>query len=164
MFNQTAYQPIYMSAGIDCSWCKVDLIIENIGSSVIHDYMVSLTFNSAKPFEVDDDFGGKAKTGSAIVVGSALERYVDINEALNSVEYRPKQNRLVQKDCSPFSFYIKPKEEEQEIQINWEVKSANYSKSGVLVIESKYSYFKRYGDQKKWDPDDIYIEPVIREF
>ncbi|CDN30496.1 hypothetical protein BN938_0391 [Mucinivorans hirudinis] len=167
IFDHAAFKMPSMAGTIDLSWCEVELTIENIGSSVIHDYMVKLTFESVYPFNIDDDFGGKAKTGVAAISGIALTRYVDVNETFNLVEYRPKQNRLVQTDRSTFSFYIKPETEEQEIQIKWEVKSANYSKSGILVLESKYCYIKRYSKDTiadiDLDADGIIIEPVIKE-
>lgn len=149
----------------DCTWCKVNVTVENIGSTIISDYMISLQISSSENFELDDARGDKRKSGIAVITGIA--RYmleVFVHEKYNIIEYRPRANRLVQTDRHTLGFWIHPSKLEQHFDLIWTVKSADYSKSDKLSIISIAELIPKYdGVIDENNIDDIYIEPKIIE-
>lgn len=156
------YSPTFHST-YNQTWCKIIVTVENIGSTIISDYMVSLQISSSGNFELDDARGDKRKSGIAAFAGIA--RYtpeVFVDEKNNDIEYRPSANRLVQTDRHTFCFWIHPEALEQHFDLIWTVKSADYSKSDKLSIISNAELIPKYDDEII-DENKIYIEPIIIE-
>jgi len=150
----------------DLTWCEINITIENIGNTVIQDYMISINVSSSNDFELDDSQGNKRKDGPAKLTGiaqSEVEIFVD--EKNNIIEYRPQANKLVQTDRHTFCFWIHPSGLEQQFDLIWTVKSADYKKSGTLTITSEAKLIQKYEDDilNTSNIDNICIEPKIVE-
>lgn len=144
------------------AWCEVKLKITNTGSTVIDDYVVCLTIGNKDTTKLDDDDAAKSMTG----IGSLKFRRDDevfVNDEDNTIEYKPKRNKLVQGQSQSFSFWIYSRAE--EVKFGWTLRAANYSKSGELNIVVLPQYDKKHEadyDVNDIDLSDMYdIEPKI---
>lgn len=160
IYSSTAYSTYNQT------WCKISVTVENIGSTIISDYMVSLQISSSGDFELDEARGDKRKSGIAAIAGLGnYRREVFVDEENNIIEYRPRANKLVQKDRHTFCFWIHPNHLTQHFDLIWTVRSADYSKSEKLSIISDAELTQKYDDDviDESDIDNIRIEPKIIE-
>lgn len=154
-----------METKIDRTWCKVPIIVKNIGCTVLHDYMLRIEFASDNTFEIDDSSGEKRIVEGMPTIQSPLDNmsYIIVDEDDMSMEIRPRYNKLVQTDQRLFYFWIRPLEIKQTITLNWTFKSADYSKQGMLHVNSNAMFYKKYErdpvDLK--DINNLHFEPRI---
>lgn len=145
----------------DESWCKVSIIVENIGSSTIDGYIVCLNFSSDGDFDIDDDLGVKAHTGMMSMMRS-VHTPIEVlaNESDKYIEFRPILNRLIQNDRQSFSFWIHTL---SNVKVDWEIKAVNYSKKGELGINCSPRVEKKYKQDNITDIpfEQLIIEPKI---
>lgn len=132
----------------DYRWCKVNLNIENTGSTVIKDYKLYFGVDA----DCIDGFSAGIQYENNIlisdIVRSDINRKIDENREVyptkysNLLQFIPNNSILVQTDNKSFSFKVLPKDKVEEIVLFWDFKSQNYNKQGKLVIkvEPKYDY------------------------
>ena len=157
---------------IDYRWCTIPLKIENTGSTTIKDYKLyffldgdSIEELSCGIYYVNDILLGE-------VARAEINRRKDEERELfyskeynNELIYVPKEKSLVQTDYRIFKFKVKPKDGCTEISLNWDFKSQDFTKSGVLkiLVEPQFEEKKLVVETDNEEPCDptIKISPKI---
>ena len=141
---QKKYLPsisLFGKAKIDYRWCTIPIRIVNVGTTTLRDYKLY--------FWIDQNSYEKLHTGVhyetsvmlSDTVRNDINRRIDENREVyesaefdNELVYIPNDKVLVQTDRRLFSFKMIPKQGIQEILLNWDFKSHDYHKTGVLKI------------------------------
>ncbi|MFC5282647.1 hypothetical protein [Pedobacter alpinus] len=146
---QKLREPIYSSPfdrkkrKIDHRWCSLPFKIYNTGSTVIEDYKLLVRFDRDKVEEIDDKFRsfspGPLYNQTLIVAENAeriKNRQVFQSSAYyNHIEFIPTNKILVQEDIVRFDVSIIPKDNVEEIEVTWVLKSRDFKKEGKLKIK-----------------------------
>ena len=158
---------------IDKRWCRLDLRIENIGSTVIRNSKLLLHFLPDDIIEISDRFSYcndvLINEVARAQINATLEAEREVYKTYrNEVEYRPKESVFVQKDYREFSISVKPADGITQLQVFWRFLCEDYQKEGILIInvepklEEKTSLVV-VNDKSKVKPDEIELLPKIIE-
>ena len=125
----------------DYRWCTIPISITNTGKTVIENYKLEIIIEWDKVDEISDKFhyfNNIMMDQSAVArINASREAKREVfhsTEYCDVIEYRPKDPVLVQSDHRTFEIAIKPKNNIQNIKINWILYSRNYKKEGNLLI------------------------------
>ncbi len=122
---------------INYCWCKIEVIMENIGTRVIEDWKVLIWFKEGFK-ELADDYYTNHIRFDINEFKSRTTRYFKED---NLFVYKPKNNEpLVQEDNRFFICHILPEREISEIEIEWKLLARNFSKRGTLKLNNKPKY------------------------
>lgn len=157
---------------VDYRWCTVPLKIENTGSTTIKDYKLYffLDGDSIEELSCGIHYANDIFLGE--VTRAEINRRIDEERELfyskeygNELIYIPKEPTLVQTDYRLFKFKVKPKDGCASINLNWNFKSQDFSKSGTLkiIVEAQIEEMKtvvEIDDEETHDPT-IEITPKI---
>ena len=125
----------------DYRWCTIPISITNTGKTVIENYKLEVIIEWDKVDEISDKFHylnnimmDQAAVARINASREAKREVFHSTEYCDVIEYRPKDPVLVQSDHRTFEIAIKPKNNIQNIKINWILYSRNYKKEGNLLI------------------------------
>lgn len=158
---------------IDKRWCKLHLLIENTGSTVIKSPKLTVFFREEDIEDISDRFSYCNEP----LINDAAKAQINANRDArrevfetytNAVEYRPKDKVFVQKDERNFSLSIIPSEGIRKLPLIWRFLCEDYQKEGYLTINVEPTYEDRkktieVNDKAKIRPDQVKIEPRIIE-
>lgn len=133
---------IQQSSKINYCWCTIPVTVQNIGSTVIENYKLYLTFDPQAIEEIDDKFqyyNPGYLTNLASVMNENIHRekkreVFNSSEYNNVLEFRPINSILVQDEHRTFKIAVKPKNEISEISLEWKLISRDFKKQGNLKI------------------------------
>lgn len=160
---------------IDKRWCTINIKIENIGNTPLRDYKLYLCFDSEGIDKLDDKFryenhlflsdAAKAQINADL---TSKREVFESSEYRNVIEFKPLDKILVQTDYKIFEIGVKPKDNIQQIRIEWSLKSQDYRKEGflILIIDPLYENKNiniEVEDESQLKEDEIIIEPKIIE-
>jgi hypothetical protein len=160
---------------IDYRWCTIPINIKNVGSTVIEDYKLDLSFERDKIEDLDDKyraFNSRLMDQAAVAqINGNREKQREVFESSEFegvIEYRPLETVLVQSDHRTFEIGVKPKNNVDVIKVDWTVKSRNYKKTGELILKVVPKYddqvcITEVEDDCDLKPDEVIIEPKIIE-
>lgn len=128
---------------IDHRWCTLPITVKNTGSTVIEDYKLYLVFDSKKIEKIDDNyraFNPGPLYDQSVVAAENIDRQkrrevFESSEYGNVIEIRPVNSTLVQDEHRIFKIRVKPKDDVNEISIEWVLKSRDYKKEGDLLLK-----------------------------
>lgn len=160
---------------IDKRWCTINIKIENIGNTTLTNHKLYLHFDYEAIEELDDLF----RYNDSLLLSDAEKAllnsdYTSKREVFkvpgkrNVIEIKPLENNLVQTDIKSFTIVVKPKDNIQQLRIEWDFKSQNYGKTGLLVLRIDPQYEDKYinievEEESLLKEDEIIIEPKIIE-
>jgi hypothetical protein len=160
---------------IDKRWCTINIKIENIGNTPLRDYKLYLCFDSEGIDELDDKF----RSVNYLFLNDAARAQINADltskrevfkssEYRNVIEFKPLDKILVQTDYKIFKIGVKPKDNIQQIRIEWSLKSQDYRKDGFLFLMVDPQYEDKninieVEDESQLKEDEIIIEPKIIE-
>jgi hypothetical protein len=119
---------------INKSWCKIKIIIENVGEKVIEDWKMFLNIENNKYKNIDDD---SPKGWNHLIINDWYKfQTCWVHKDEGYFSYKPLENSpLIQKDTKSFEIYILPLLEVSEIKLKWEILSRDYSDEGELTLK-----------------------------
>lgn len=158
---------------VDKRWCKLNIKIENIGSTVIKSPKLVVFFRPEDIVRIDDDFSycnafGINETAKAqINAGRDAKREV-FQTYRNQLEYRPKNSIFVQKDYRDFHMSIIPVDGIKALPLIWKFLCEDYQKEGFLTINVEPIIEERtktivVHDEAEMKPDEKSVEAKIIE-
>lgn len=158
---------------IDKRWCRLDLRIENIGSTVIRNSKLLLHFLPDDIIEISDRFSYcndvLINEVARAQINATLKAEREVYKTYrNEVEYRPKEYVFVQKDYREFSISVKPADGITQLQVFWRFLCEDYQKEGILIINVEPKLEEKtnlvvVNDKSKVKPDEIELLPKIIE-
>ena len=158
---------------IDKRWCRLDLRIENIGSTVIRNSKLLLHFLPDDIIEISDRFSYcndvLINEVARAQINATLKAEREVYKTYrNEVEYRPKEYVFVQKDYREFSISVKPADGITQLQVFWRFLCEDYQKEGILIINVEPKLEEKINlvvvnDKSKVKPDEIELLPKIIE-
>ena len=158
---------------IDKRWCRLDLRIENIGSTVIRNSKLLLHFLPDDIIEISDRFwycnDVLINEVARAQINATLKAEREVYKTYrNEVEYRPKESVFVQKDYREFSISVKPADGITQLQVSWRFLCEDYQKDGILIINVEPKLEEKtnlvvVNDKSKVKPDEIELLPKIIE-
>ena len=158
---------------IDKRWCRLDLRIENIGSTVIRNSKLLLHFFPDDIIEISDRFSYcndvLINEVARAQINATLKAEREVYKTYrNEVEYRPKEYVFVQKDYREFSISVKPADGITQLQVFWRFLCEDYQKEGILIINVEPKLEEKtnlvvVNDKSKVKPDEIELLPKIIE-
>ena len=158
---------------IDKRWCRLDLRIENVGSTVIRNFKLILYFKSDDIIEVSDRFSYcndvLINEVARAQINATLKAEREVYKTYrNVVEYRPKESVFVQEDDREFSISVKPVDGITQFQVFWKFLCEDYQKEGILIINVEPKLEEKINlvvvnDKSKVKPDEIEVLPKIIE-
>lgn len=167
------FSPWNQKSKVDYRWCTIPIMVKNVGSTVIEDYKLYLTFDHEKILKVDDKFrffnpGPLFDQAAVIARNAELESNREVfnsSEYRNVIEFWPKNPILVQDEHRTFEIGIKPQDNVTEISVQWVVKSRNYKKEGEIQINviPKYDDKTEFVEVDELKENEIEIKPKIIE-
>lgn len=157
----------------DKRWCKLNIHIENIGSTVIKSPKFILFFNPEDIEKLDDrvyycnTFGINDAAKAQINANIDAKREV-FQTYRNVIEYRPKESVFVQKDDRDFTISVIVAKDVSTFQLSWRFLCEDYQKEGFLTINVEPNIedkIKNIEVENESDvkPDEVIIEPKIIE-
>jgi hypothetical protein len=141
---------------INKSWCDFDLVLENIGSSVIEDWHFIIKFKRGIRAVYDEPFKILPST-----------TFVDDNG--KSITYYPKQDKpLIQKDNRYFKISVLPNRKTFKVTAEWELKARDFNLSGTIEMDIKPNYIEsekieEVNDLEFLRPDKVRISDYVVE-
>ena len=158
---------------IDKRWCRLDLRIENIGSTVIRNSKLLLHFLPDDIIEISDRFSYcndvLINEVARAQINATLKAEREVYKTYrNEVEYRPKESVFVQKDYREFSISVKPADGITQLQVFWRFLCEDYQKEGILIINVEPKLEEKtnlvvVNDKSRVKPDEIELLPKIIE-
>ena len=158
---------------IDKRWCRLDLRIENVGSTVIRNSKLILYFKSDDIIEISDRFSYcndvLINEVARAQINATLKAEREVYKTYrNEVEYRPKDSVFVQKDYREFSISVKPADGITQFQVFWTFLCEDYQKEGILIINVEPKLEEKINlvvvnDKSKVKPDEMEVLPKIIE-
>ena len=125
--------PFGLPDKINKSWCKLEIIIRNIGEKVIEDWKLYLNIDKDLFKHIDDD---TPKNNYFPNIEILKNRTSWVNKEEGYFTYRPLNNSpLIQKDAKSFEIFILPKLDIVEIKLKWELLSRDYSDEGEIILK-----------------------------
>lgn len=175
--NVIVRQPLLaLPQRVNKTWCKVNMEIMNIGSTVIEDYKLKFWLDADKIEEVNipmryvNDPLLDSATRAQINSSRESRQEVFWGDYSNELVVKPKNSVLVQNDILSFSFSLKPKNWEiDNITLYWEFFSRDFSKTGELhicvrpIFEDKCENIV-VNDRSKLKNDETVIIPLIVDY
>ena len=158
---------------IDKRWCKLQIHIENVGSTVIKAPKLKVYFRSEDVFDISDRFS----YCNDMLLDGATKAQINANKDAkrevyqtyrNVIEYRPKESTFVQKDERDFTISIIAAEGVSQLPMGWQFLCEDYQKEGCLVInvdpvfEEQNKTIVVYA-REDVKPDEVTILPKIIE-
>ena len=170
----TSSTPIFdPKSEIDYRWCNIRFEIKNIGTTVIEDYKLYLTFDNYDELSCNTNYCFDLFMDKAIQseINNKIDRERELffsNKLENQLEFRPKDKILIQEDSKFFTAGIIPSRDIDCIHIQWRFLSRNYQKNGELTIPVKPIFEDKetiiYVDSpEELKPDERIVEPKIVE-
>lgn len=119
---------LFGSGRINKSWCDFDIVLENIGSSVIEDWRFQIKFKR-----------GIREIYKEQLPILPMTVFVDNDD--KSITYRPKDNKpLIQKDNFYFGVSVLPNRKTFKVTAEWEIKARDFNLTGVFELDIKPNY------------------------
>lgn len=172
-FTKNPISPWYQSQRVDKRWCRLNINIKNIGSTVIRSPKLKIYFSSEDIEKISDRFS----YCNEFLIDSATKAQINANKDANrevfqtysnEIEYRPKESTFVQKDERDFSISIIAADDITQLQMGWLFLCEDYQKNGCLtinvepVVEENTETIIVY-DEEAVKPDEIKVIPKIVE-
>lgn len=172
-FTKNPISPWYQSQRADKRWCRLNINIKNIGSTVIRSPKLKIYFSSEDIEKISDRFS----YCNEFLIDSATKAQINANKDANrevfqtysnEIEYRPKESTFVQKDERDFSISIIAADDITQLQMDWLFLCEDYQKNGCLtinvepVVEENTETIIVY-DEEAVKPDEIKVIPKIVE-
>lgn len=172
-FTKNPIFPWYQSQRVDKRWCRLNINIKNIGSTVIRSPKLKIYFSSEDIEKISDRFS----YCNEFLIDSATKAQINANKDANrevfqtysnEIEYRPKESTFVQKDERDFSISIIAADDITQLQMGWLFLCEDYQKNGCLtinvepVVEENTETIIVY-DEEAVKPDEIKVIPKIVE-
>lgn len=135
---------------INKSWCDFDIVLENIGSSVIEDWRFQIKFKRGIREIYEEQY-------------PILPMSVFVENKDKSITYRPKNNKpLIQKDNLYFTVSVLPNRKTFKVTAEWEIKARDFNLKGVINLDIKPDYVETevinvVHDEEFLYPDKIHI-------
>lgn len=163
---------------IDYRWCSIPINIKNTGNTVIEDYKLLLIFDSDETASLDDKFRYynpgplfDQKIVSQENIHRKKQQQVFLSSEYNNViEYIPLRPILVQDDDTTFKIGVKPKDGVKTITVQWELRSRNYKKEGVLTLnviphfEDKKEYIEVETEEEVKEKEIITVAKIEEKY
>ncbi len=141
---QKKYLPsisLFGKAKIDYRWCTIPIRIVNVGTTTLRDYKLYFWIEQNSYEKLHTGVHYETSVMLSDTVRNDINRRIDENREVyesavfdNELVFIPNDKVLVKTDRRLFSFKLIPKQGIQEILLNWDFKSHNYRKTGVLKI------------------------------
>lgn len=119
---------------INKSWCKLKIVIKNVGEKVIEDWKLFLNVENNTFKHIDDD----SPKGFDRITIKDWHKYQTcwVHEEEGYFTYKPLENcPLIQKDSKLFEVYIQPNLDTKEIKLTWELLSRDYCDEGFITLK-----------------------------
>lgn len=170
-FPNVKFDPFYHEIEYDERWCTVNLVLKNIGSTVIRNMKLIMHFDENTIEKIDDRFHYNNDLRISEVVRAQINSHKDADRVLfqtyeNEIEFRPKEKVFVQEDETSFKIDILPVDNIEIIPLYWTFLSENYKKEGCLYVVVQPSVEERIttkevNNKEDMKKDEIRIEKKI---
>ncbi len=158
---------------IDKRWCKLNIFVENTGSTVIKTPKLIVFFQEEDIEDLSDRFFYcnepllNAAAKAQINASKDAKREVFQNYS-NGIEYIPKESVVVQKDTRNFTISVKPADGVKTFHLFWKFLCEDWDKEGVLTINVDPRIEERVKtieveNEEDLRPDEVVVEPKIVE-
>lgn len=126
---------------VDYRWCNICFEVSNIGSTTIDDYKIYIQIDDCQELSCNIHYCSSYLMDPAVQasINEKIDREREVFETqwCNVLEFRPRQERLLKNDFANFKIRVKPKDNIEEMVIQWTLLSRNYEKKGKLTIPVK---------------------------
>lgn len=149
----------------DYRWCRIDVFIENTGSTVLEDYKLYIYLPHSSYENIDGGFHymqHRIGINETVIaqINNKIDRDRNVFEITDGVYFEPGKS-LVQKDNIGFHFSIIPTYGESKIPLRWQFLSRNFNKEGILTIIVQPQYEDKEVTIEVEDSSDL-NEPTIK--
>lgn len=159
---------------VDYRWAKIYIVVENVGSTVISDYKLYLSFERSGLTETSDLIRYPSHLGMSEATRLSISEHIDKTREVfeysdcNDLYIVPTEKTLVQTDSRSFKIGIKPEDNAKEIVMHWDFKSRDYNKQGTIIIKVEPTYEEieriiKVDTYAACKDDEVIIEPKIVE-
>lgn len=141
--NTNFFNP-FESNKINHSWNKIKFKIKNIGSMVLEDWKIIFFFDE-NCRSIDDDFSLPLFMANEIKANVIQNRTTYSNDKNKILKYLPSgKSPMIQKDYKIVTGFIKTFPKNCTITVRWELLARNFSKEGILKINSTPEFFDKF--------------------
>lgn len=132
---------LYTPKSINCSWCRINFRISNIGSTVLSDYHLIIEFiEGVNNFSAGRNYCDEPLINPAdrAYINSKIDNERELfisKEYSGALEYRPKNTKLVQEESKTFTVSVLPNLEATKVKLVWLFLSNGYKKTGEIEID-----------------------------
>ena len=145
---------------INHGWSKIHITINNIGSIVLEDWKLWVSFDE-KIDKVNDDFSNLG----FMIKDLAKYRTTWVYDKEKEIIYRPLENApLIQKDCKGFDCFCIPYFESKETILRWHLLARDFDKSGEVKLAIEPEYEIEEGTNFIDNEAEIRTESKIKEY
>jgi len=158
-FNQKKRQFNY-------SICPLQISIKNIGSKVLEDWKLQISFDSTQIKKLCKNYEGEEGGYEALSmnlmksINTHHRQSLSVNENELNLVYKPNDNHpLIQLDNRTFTIWLQPINHElQEINLRWKLLARDYDATGEISIAVEPIYERSYKqillDEKEDEKDN----------
>lgn len=152
---------LFESNEVNKSWNEINLVVENVGSTVIEDWKLNFYF-SENISELDDDFDIPIFMSNEFKVSLRENRTTFAYNEDKMLVYKPNKNSpLIQKDSKIITCFLKTLPEDSSIIIEWELLARDFNKKGILKINSTPEYVDKYQITLVENKEDLKDDEII---
>lgn len=158
---------------IDRRWCKLQISIENTGSTVLKTPKLIVFFREEDIEDISDRFSYFNEPFISDAVKAQINASRDAKREVfqrysNGIEYIPKDSIVVQKDTRSFTISVKPADGVKSFPLYWQFLCEDYDTDGNLTINVEPSIEARtktieVDKEEDLNPDEVVVEPKIVE-
>lgn len=148
------------------TWCEFDILIKNIGKSVLEDYQIELSFDEAEVRAISNMCDKYTNNLWEYELNKEKKQNLELYHYSNdqySLLFKPKERVLVQKDHRIFRIGIFPKYTATTIHITWNLIARDYDCEGTLAIPVAPSFKDVHETKFVLNYHEIRTENVIEE-
>ena len=141
--QSSSWSPMSMRAPskVNYSWCKINFRISNIGSTVLSDYHLTISFTEGvKEISVSRSYCNEPLINPAerAYINNKIDNERELffsTEYRDAIEYRPKNTKLVQDESRSFTVKVLPYLEATKVKLDWLFLANSYKKAGEIEID-----------------------------